>query len=102
MELGGHPLWNGEFQQVDVFLLDDNWVSGVTVVGTIEVDTVNEGLSEARKVGVVYNHWTGLVDWTSGLTLKVIFYDFIVLNNLASFPGPKRRRRKGLVSAVRA
>ena len=66
-------MWNGEFQQVDVFLLDDNWVSGVTVVGTIEVDTVNEGLSEGRKVEVVYNHWAGLVDWTGGLTLKVIF-----------------------------
>ena len=66
-------LWNGEFQQVDVFLLDDNWVSGVTVVGMIEVDTVNEGLSEGRKVGVVYNHWTGLVDWTGGLTLKITY-----------------------------
>ena len=21
----------------------------------------------------VYNHWTGLVDWTGGLTLKIIF-----------------------------
>jgi len=24
----------------------------------------------------VYNHWTGLVDWTGGLTLKIIFYTF--------------------------
>ena len=22
---------------------------------------------------VVYNHWTGLVDWTGGLMLKIIF-----------------------------
>jgi len=26
----------------------------------------------------VYNHWTGLVDWTGGLTLKIIF---TLLNN---------------------
>ena len=24
----------------------------------------------------VYNHWTGLVDWTGGLTLKTIFMLF--------------------------
>jgi len=27
----------------------------------------------ARLLMAVYNHWTGLVDWTGGLTLKIIF-----------------------------
>ena len=29
-----------------------------------------------EKPKAVYNHWTGLVDWTGGLTLKIIFYTF--------------------------
>ena len=28
------------------------------------------------EVMAVYNHWTGLVNWTGGLTLKIIFMFF--------------------------
>ena len=26
----------------------------------------------------IYNHWTGLVDWTGGLTLKILFLSFLM------------------------
>ena len=29
--------------------------------------------NEMHSIQAVYNHWTGLVNWTGGLTLKIIF-----------------------------
>ena len=40
-------------------------------------ESVKEVQKEKSVLGAnykaVYNHWTGLVDWTAGLTLKIIF-----------------------------
>ena len=37
---------------------------------------------EVLSVWAVYNHWTGLVDWTGGLALKIIFMPRMKLTRL--------------------
>ena len=47
--------------------------SELTVKLTIK-SPVGRGVRGGSLESVIYNHWTGLVDWTGELTLKITLY----------------------------